>query len=369
MLKNKLIIIPIEEPWSHSADFLRQTALILSKHNLIYIYDQKNNYFFLKKKKKLKYPKHENIIFKQVKYFLPFKRFPVIDKINRLLSFKLFLIEHRKKDKILWIFYPNYFDLAKIKDKKTTSIYDCVDYSENQEKEKALIDNVDYFFVNSKSLRKLHSNNKKNKQAIYIDSQGFFQPENIKIKKLKIKKGKKKAIIGYVGGINCRLDYQLLDQLIINHPDYLFIFYGPEQKNEEKDQIYQTQKWTKKLKKYKNTLFGYSSDRNYVYALIKNFDIAIIPYNLDLPFNLYSYPMKIFEYFYLGKAVVSSGILELKSKKFKNFIKIADNYADWEIAIKQLLENAFSIEQQQQQKQLAIKNSWQNKIEKMSRHL
>ncbi|MFA6814600.1 MAG: hypothetical protein WCR60_03580, partial [Patescibacteria group bacterium] len=130
-----------------------------------------------------------------------------------------------------------------------------------------------------------------------------------------------------------------------------------------------TQKWTKKLKKYKNTLFGYSSDRNYVYALIKNFDIAIIPYNLDLPFNLYSYPMKIFEYFYLGKAVVSSGILELKSKKFKNFIKIADNYADWEIAIKQLLENAFSIEQQQQQKQLAIKNSWQNKIEKMSRHL
>jgi hypothetical protein len=67
-----------------------------------------------------------------------------------------------------------------------------------------------------------------------------------------------------VGGINCRLDYQLLDQLIKKHPEYLFVFHGPEQKNPRLDKVYQTQKWIKKLKQYENTLFGSSADRNFI---------------------------------------------------------------------------------------------------------
>jgi len=369
MLKNKIIIIPIEEPWDHSADFLRQTALTLSKHNLVYIYDQNNNYFFLKKNKKLKYPQHKNIIFNQVKYFLPFKRLPIIDKINRLLSFKLFLIQHNKKDKILWIFNPNYFDLPKIKGKNTISIYDCVDYSENQQKERRLINNVDYFFVNSKALEKLHSKKDLNKQAMYISAQGFYQPDDKKIKKVRLKQDNKKAIIGYVGGINCRLDYQLLDRLITNHPEYLFVFYGPEQTNPNKDKIYQTQAWIKKLKKHKNTLFGCSNDRNYVYGLINNFDMAIIPYNLNLPFNLYCYPMKIFEYFYLSKPVISTAIEELKDKKFKSLIEIGSTAEEWEKYIEKRLLTPWPKKHKNKQHQMAINNSWEKKIETICQFL
>ena len=367
MLKNKIIIMPLEGSWNHSADFLRQTALTLSKENLVYIYDQNTHYFFLKKNKKISYPQHKNIVFHQVKYYLPFERFDLINKINRYLSFKLFIKNLPKKKKVLWIFYPNYYDLVQIADKNICKIYDCVDYNENFEEEKALINCVDYFFVNSLALKNLHKNNKK--KPIYINSQGFYQPEDKNIVKFKLNKKKKKAIIGYVGAINYRLDYSLLDQLIINHPQYLFVFCGHEQRKAEKDRLYQTQKWIKKLKKYENTRFGQSNDRNYVYGLIKNFDLAIIPYNLKLPFNLYCYPMKIFEYFYLGKPVISSAILELKSNKINKYIKIANNYKDWEHSIKELLNKKISEKTKKEQKEIAIQNSWLNKINKISKFI
>lgn len=369
MLKNKVIIIPIENAWDHSADFLRQTAFVLSKHNLVYIYDHNNHYFFGKKHRKNVYPNYKNIIFHQVKYYLPFERFKIIDKLNRYLSFKLFLAKHRHTDKILWIFYPNYYDFAQINSQKMLKIYDCVDYSENHQEENILINSADYFFVNSKALKSSYAKRKLNKQAIYISAQGFFQPNDKKIKSVPLKKGKRKVVIGYVGGLNYRLNYPLLNQLISNHPEWLFVFYGPEQKNVEKDKIYHTQKWIKKLKKYQNALFGHSDNRYFVYGLIKNFDVAIIPYNNDIIFNKYCYPMKIFEYFYMGVPVVTSAILELKEKRFDGLINIADDYKSWENSIKNLLENKMPAKKQRQQRELAIKNNWRNKIKKITKVL
>lgn len=364
MLKNKIIILPLEGSWDHSADFLRQTAFTLSKNNLVYIYDQNNHYFFLKKNKKKSYPHHQNIIFHQVKYYLPFERFKLIDKINRHLSFKIFTKTLPKKKKILWIFYPYYYDLAKIAAKSICKIYDCVDYNENQKQEEALIDNVDYFFVNSLALKNLHKN--KSKKPIYLNAQGFFQPEDKKIVKFTLNKGNKKAIIGYVGGINCRLDYQLLDQLIKKHPEYLFVFHGPEQKNKDKDKIYHTKYWIKRLKSYKNSTFALSENRYDLYGIIRNFDVAIIPYNPDIIFNKYCYPMKIFEFFYLNKPVVSSPILELKQQKFQDFVRISSTYEQWEKNINYFLKHKLSQKQMKIQKQMAIENSWKQKIEKIS---
>lgn len=363
MLKNKLIIIPIENPWNHSADFLRQTALTLSLHNKVVVYDQNNAYFFLKKTKSINYPIHKNIYFHRVKYFLPFRRFSWIESLNRKLSFYFFLLKNRKMQKILWIFYPNYYPLARIKNKKMISIYDCVDFSQEFENETKLINSVDYFFVNSISLKKVHKN-KKNK-AIYINAQGFFLPDDKKVKKINFKKNQ--TIIGYIGGINYRLNFPLLNELIKNNPQWQFIFYGPVQKYPKEDILFKTKYWIKKIKSYKNVSFGKSTDRYKVYGLIKNFDVAIIPYNPNVNFNKYCYPMKVFEYLYFGKPIVSSDIEELKAKKFKKFIRIAKNNSDWEKHIAHILEHQFSSIISEQGKQLAIFNSWSYKINKISK--
>ena len=86
-------------------------------------------------------------------------------------------------------------------------------------------------------------------------------------------------------------------------------------------------------------------------------------------FNSYCYPMKIFEYFYLGVPVISSGILELKEKRFDGLMSIAADYKSWENSIKKLLENKIPGKKQRQQRELAIKNNWQNKIQKIAKAL
>jgi len=74
--------------------------------------------------------------------------------------------------------------------------------------------------------------------------------------------------------------------------------------------------------------------------------------------------MKIFEYFYPGKPVVSTPILELK--RLQPYVKIAKNAEEFKEEIKKILKEGWPKEYQQKQKKMAIANSWENKIEKIS---
>lgn len=353
-----LVIIPIEGNFSHTADFLRQTALTLAKRNQVYIYDQVNSYFFLKKSKELHYPQHKNITFYQVKYWLPLRRVPWIEKLNRKLSWWLFLLKFSQQKKLLWFFYPNYFDLATIKTPHAISLYDCVDYQEESAKEQEMIKNVDYFFVNSNSLAQLH--HEQDKRPILLNAQGFFTPQTKTINQTHYKFDK--PVVGFVGGINYRLNFPILEKLISRSPQWQFIFYGPEQFDQKNDQKYKTSFWINKIKNHKNVLFASSQNRYKVYGIIKQFDVALIPYNTQIIFNRICYPMKLFEYFYFGKPVVSSPIQELMLPKFEDLVYIANNVDEWEQHIETLLSTSWSSDKIAKQKMMAVDNSWSRKV-------
>jgi len=269
------------------------------------------------------------------------------------------------KEKIMWFFYPNYYDIAKIKSKNTTKIYDCVDYQKSFNKEKLLIKRVDYFFVNSQTLAKLHQN--QSKKAILINAQGFFQAREDLIKKSPYKFNK--AVVGFVGGINYRLDFSLIDEIVSHNPQWQFVFYGPTQKDKIFDKQFKTSTWLNKLKTYDNVLFASSEDRYQVYGVIKQFDVAIIPYNIEIPFNKYCYPMKLFEYFYFKKPVVSTEIEELKKTKFKKLLKISNNPEKFANEIKKYIIKKDSDEVEHKRKMMAIQNSWLNKLNLIQKQL
>lgn len=371
MIHHALIIMPLHNSWQWTADYLRQTALLLAQHNRVIIYDQDHSYFFLQQQRQ-HYPRLKNIHFHQVKYWLPGRRFSLMEKLNRWLSFRLFLLKlnllHPKQRKILWIFDPQHADLAQHKVKNLISLYDCVDYHAGanpsleqkiRAQEAQLIQHSDFFFVNSTALHHLHQ--QQAKRPLYLNAQGFFQPDEKKIKKVPLKS--KKPIIGFVGGLNYRLDFPLLYQLINQNPQWQFVLWGPVQKQLVLDQLHKTERWLKKILQQNNVTYGQSKDRYQVYSLIKNFDVAIIPYNSKVPFNKYCYPMKIFEYFYFGKPVISSNIVELRQKKFRNLVSIARNVEDWQEAISKLLAEDWPAHYQDQQRAMALQNSWQQKIE------
>lgn len=365
-MKNKVIIFPLLNPWDWSADYLRQTALLLRDENEVIIYDQNQALFFLKKQHQ-HYPKIKNIHFVQPKYFFPGRRFPFIEHYNRKFSFFLFLTKYFFRQKIFWCFYPDFYDLAQVSFFRFKKIYDCVDFHRSQFSqqnrllklnEKQLIRAVDLFTVNSHSLEKLHRNQVK--QVNFLAAQGFFVPQRT-IHRFHTPLTTK-PLIGFIGALNYRTDFSLLIPLIKNHPDWNFVFIGRMQKNDEIDLKNKTYSNWAKIQSFSNTYFHSAKDRYEVYRWIKTCSLGIIPYSLSYPENRYAYPMKLFEYIYFGKRVVSSAIIELKQKKFKKFVILADTYQEWENAINKILQSPEKEDNIKEGKELALQNSWAKKL-------
>jgi len=371
MLINKTIIIPLSTPLDWSADYIRQTALVLKTHNKVIIYDQTKSHFFLKKIKAKGYPEIENVIIYQPEYLIPFRKFKFIEKLNRILSFYLLIYKYRNKEKILWIFDPEYYDFAKIKAKKLVSLYDCVDFHSSinprkerliREKEKQLIKNVDIFTVNSDILYNLHkrASNKVKK----LRAQGFCIPEKQLVKESK--KLAKKPLIGLMGALNYRLDFGLLNKLVTDNPNWQFLFCGPIQKFPLEDKLFRTEKNITSLLNKPNVKITQAKSRQKVFSVIGSFDIAIIPYNIQIDFNRYCYPMKLYEYFFMGKPVICTPIIELMRFKFRKYIRVGGKAEDWQRQIKSLISKHWPDSYKKAQRKMAIENSWDIKIEQIS---
>jgi len=360
-------LIPFNLPWDWSADYQRQTCLELSKKYKVIAYIQNDRKFLLKKLffiKDAKYPILKNIKFYAPIDLIPFKRFKVTQKLNDLINFKVLEMCYLDKNKkIFWIFDPVFYPVLKYF--KGKNLYDCVDVIANKdpktyelikEYEKKLIKETDYFFVNSETLREKH---KKIKKPVKVIPQGFCI--DIYKKPLDVGKslGNKKPIIGFIGAINQRIDFDLVFNLIKRNQKWNFVFWGNIQDSDIRD-FQKTSSLINKLQKFDNFIFGKSKDRAEVPNIVKQFDIGIIPYDVSQEASYYCYPMKLFEYFYENKPVVSSGVKEVK--KFPGLVKVANNVEEWEKWIKYWLDNPLNDDSKRYQIELAKKNSWEKKI-------
>lgn len=379
MVKNKIIIIPTHDAPDSICDYQIQTAKILAKCNIVIVillYNRKSfkeifgEHLRHKKRFRLLY-KQDEIFYLSILDFIPFKRFQLARNINfhinilllKSIVFLLQIINHSTP--ILWIFYPYVYELT-LFFKNYPLIYDVVDYytsySPAQEvkmrkKEQSLIQKADLVVANSKVLKNYLT---KYREDVFLVPQGFRLDHFIKIHKLESKVKGRKPLLGFVGGINDRLNYSLLSKLIKRNPQWDFVLWGPVQKaslSKKNENI------LKELFSLPNVTHGFFEDRKKLPSFINQFDIGIIPYDSSNKSNLNCYPMKIFEYFYLGKPVVTTTILELK--RFPKYVKIGNTVNKWEELIKELLSKPWSF--QEEQKTLAKENSWERKIDAISK--
>ena len=70
--------------------------------------------------------------------------------------------------------------------------------------------------------------------------------------------------------------------------------------------------------------------------------------------------MKLFEYFFLGKPVVSTPIVELR--KFKKYVKTGATSKMWREHIRALISESWPKKYQKEQRRLALDNNWREKI-------
>jgi len=381
---SKTVVVPYNDSFDVLADYVFQTVKVLGeKGHIVYLiaagyprwivtYPLKRIFGEKRKTKPLGY-KNLVIIYPLKPFPHALKRFPLIKKLNRYfsnLSSSIFV--KRLKPDLLWSFDRQDLELVRLTKNDTASLYDCVDYfstldpvinEQIKTREAKLIKEADYFFVNSRVLEKVKKHIKKPDKVV---PQGFdieaFETKNPPSPKEKIPHPR----VGFVGNLTYRLDFNLLRSLIKKMPKISFVFTDAFLPMPADDKFRDTEKLIEEIKSFNNVyLVPRTQSRRVIKEIIKSFDIGIIPYDVSLDFNRYCYPMKLFEYFYLGLPVLSTPIEELK--RFPKFVKIGKNAREWEKHIKNLLSKPWPEKYKKKQKKLAEENNWKSKIDKISR--
>jgi hypothetical protein len=387
MIHNSLIIIPFHTDWDCSSDYLKQTSLVLAKNrNVVIAYLAirelsiiKLLVQFLRNRTITKiFQKRYGVIFYSPILFFPFSRIRHIYLLNTFISvflLKLYISFHSlyRKKNILWIFHPSYSILPQLFGSRFSSFYDCVDFHSSlhinvekniRQREKHLISHCDYMTVNSHIL---YDKNKHLRKDIQIVPQGF----SLNVFRLKKKINnedlniiKKKKVVGYIGWLNFRIDFDLLLSLVKKLKDYNFLLIGSQQFEDMGESYLEVRGRIKNLLQRDNILWLENQPKENIPYLVNLFDVGMIPYAVQLTFNKFCYPMKLFEYFYMGKPVIATPIEELK--RYPKFVKIGNAAEEWEKIIKKLLNKPWPKKYQQEQRKLAIANSWENKIKAIS---
>lgn len=376
-----LIVLPSH--WEEkTTDYFFQTTQILAKNNQVVIYHLENldkNTSLLKRivqrRQLLPIWTDQNKITHLCPInFFPFLRFKLIRKLNLKLDILFLFLISNKSEKLLWIFDPTSLNLQSVFKYFSKVIFDCVDYhGSSLTKESRLIKKnaievakkADYVMTNSHTLLNFYQKDNKIPHT-YLVPQGFRAGsfEDVASAKQPQKKNQRKKI-GFIGGISRRIDLKLLLQLATNRTDLDFVFVGPVISFEGQSRRFLHQ--LKELKELPNVFFtGNIAEKAKIPTMIDQFDVCTIPYDISLDFNRFCYPMKLFEYFYLGKPVISTPIEELTRKEFEQIVKIGTTAEEWSSHVNTLLAKPWPKSYQEKQKQLALKNSWENKISAIS---
>lgn len=340
-----------------TTDYQDQTVDILKQHNTIVIVDLEPE------STRPKGVQKQAGIF----YFRPhtfyFSRHFLSPQFRFVLNFWLLVVklsfsipQFWRRKKTLWMTDPESYDFFKsFRQFFNLTLFDMVDFiekKENKRKLTSLISEVDLVCVNSERLFELYHPYNKNTVVV---------PQGFRVKDFKrVKLSKKRHSLGYIGGINFRLDYPMLIELINSNPTWQFTFCGP---------IFNYHAHQKKLIDrlihLKNVVYIPAVAKKDVPKILATFQVGLIPYNVKDPFNKNCYPMKTFEYFYAGLPVVSTPIFELL--KFDPLVKIGKNAAEWEKVLSSLLTKPWPKKYQQHQKSLALENSWEKKLQAIYR--
>ena len=156
-------------------------------------------------------------------------------------------------------------------------------------------------------------------------------------------------VIGYIGSVDQRLDYELLKACAQAYPHYAFVFVGR----------IKYKKGEKILRKSKNIFLLGPQPFDELHNFIQGFDVGLIPF-LDNDFTSGIYPLKINEYLAAGKAVISTEFGDLDD--FRRIITITPHQDTFVRSIKLVLENDSTAEQENRV-EIASQNSWPARAE------
>ncbi|MBT4209850.1 MAG: glycosyltransferase [Candidatus Komeilibacteria bacterium] len=162
-----------------------------------------------------------------------------------------------------------------------------------------------------------------------------------------------KPIIGYVGVVQKKVDFELLKYLADKNPDKSIVIVGPVWAEQEKAK--------EVLAQQKNVYFLGYKKYNEAPQYIQQFDVGIIPHK-TAGFSATTNPMKMYEYLACGKPVVATD--NIGTENVEDMISVAKDYESFNQAVNNALEND-KPEAITKRREFVKKFSWFNTVSKM----
>lgn len=269
----------------------------------------------------------------------------IINSIKKTLG----LIDHSKIiikiDHPFWSFITDYI--------KAPVIYDCMDEHDAFEVgsqhlaalERKIVESANVVFAASHKLYDRLSKYKPKRLVLLkngCDYNHFAHPHSLQTPD--DMQGAKGKIIGYYGAIAEWFDEKLLCQALASYPQHTFVLIG-EVTHPTIRQV---------TLKYNNVLFLGEKPYSQLPTYLKYFDVCLIPFVINELIKATN-PVKIYEYFAAGKAVVSTALPELED--YKESLYISKNITDFvkniELALIEKNEN-----HAEKRKNIARNNTW-----------
>lgn len=161
-------------------------------------------------------------------------------------------------------------------------------------------------------------------------------------------------IIGYVGKIQDRFDFELLKKVAELNPNLQFNIYGPLLSGREKANEIEKSK--------KNVSFMREVAYDKLPRIINTFSVGIIPHTIN-EFTASMNPLKLYEYLACGVPVVSTGVNG--TEKISEDIFIGNNISEFDKGIKKYCSSNALVNSDEVRKSLPSYVSWESKISQL----
>ncbi|WP_254560887.1 glycosyltransferase [Dyadobacter diqingensis] len=164
----------------------------------------------------------------------------------------------------------------------------------------------------------------------------------------------KSPVIGYFGAIERRMDYNLLREVVKRNSEKTFVFVGPVSSEFVPDDFYD----------FPNLVFLGPVEYADMPAVIKGFDVALIPFKKD-DISHAIFPLKLFEYLGAGKPVVAIDFNKDLAEFTKGSVDFCADPESFSNAINLALETDSS-ELRENRVAIAAENTWEIRIREIA---
>ncbi|MBT1701678.1 glycosyltransferase [Chryseosolibacter indicus] len=164
-------------------------------------------------------------------------------------------------------------------------------------------------------------------------------------------------VMGYLGNIERRTDFELLRRVLDQLPEWQLVLAGPVERQYVPVEIFE----------HKRIHFIGPVPHEEAPSVVRRFDVALIPFKCD-EVSQGIYPLKLFEYMAAGKPVVSTNFNPDVLSELNEVVHVAETeeqFADFVL----LAYATDSQEKMEKRIQIAAQNTWEQRAQLFSSYL